>query len=91
VTAFGAGGINVEFVLLTWKDLLNLQAKIILCVFFKIQCFRLARDSLARIIPEFTAGVLCRYNTTLFTKNLRVIHDGATGAIGAGTGLFLAK
>ena len=68
-----------------------LQTKIVLRIFFKIQSFWFTGDALAWIIPELAAGVLSGHNTALLTKDLGIINDGTTGAVGAGAGVFFAE
>lgn len=70
---------------------LGLQAEIVLIVFFKIQSLRLTGNSLAGIILEFAARMLCRYDSSLFAHDLGVVYDCTAGAIGAGAGVLLAK
>ena len=70
---------------------LGLQAEIVLIVFFKIQSLGLAGDTLAGIIPEFAARMLCRNDSSLFAHDLGIVYDRTAGAVGAGTGVLLAK
>ena len=57
----------------------------------EIRCFRFWRDSFARVIAEFAAGLCDRHNTFFYAQNFFVIQFCSVDAITAGTGHFLPE
>ena len=68
-----------------------LKAKVILVIFFNIQCFDFSWDSFTGIIFKFSAGVVNGNNAMFGAEDLFVTYLCSAGTVAARAGEFLRK